>query len=74
MYTLMTIGMKIIFYNALPSGSTSHHEILPLLCEVGVGCMTNVLTTEDLENLQKYITCLHLVVKLCIGNVSTDSK
>lgn len=53
MYTLMTVGMRINFYNALPSGSTSHHEILLLLCEVDVGCMTKVLTNENPENLQK---------------------
>ena len=54
MYTLMmTVEMKINFYNALPSGSTSHHETLLLLCEVDVGCMTKVLTNEDPENLQK---------------------
>ena len=53
MYTLMTVGMRINFYNALPSGSTSHHEILLLLCEVEVGYMTKVLTNEDPENLKK---------------------
>ena len=53
MYTQMTVGMRINFYNALPSGSTSHHEILLLLCEVDVGCMTKVLTNENPENLQK---------------------
>ena len=57
MYTLTTVGMKINFDNALPSGSTSHHEILLLPCEVDVGCMTKVLTNEDLENLQKNVTC-----------------
>ena len=58
MYTLMmTVGMTIKFYNALPSGSTSHHETLLLLCEVDVGCMTKVLTNEDPENLQKNVTC-----------------
>ena len=57
MYTLTTVWMKMNFDNALPSGSTSHHEILLLPCEVDVGCMTKVLTNEDLENLQKYITC-----------------
>ena len=54
---MVTVEMKINFYNTLPSGSTSHHEILLLPCEVDVGCMTKVLTNEDLENLQKYITC-----------------
>ena len=57
MYTLTTVGIKINFDNALPSGSTSHHEILLLLCEVDVGCMTKVLTNEDPENLQKNVTC-----------------